>query len=111
MNIGIDIISIDKFRRIKISDFKHWGHVFTEHEWKYAFTHKVKSAERLAGIFAAKEAAMKAAGKAGLKSFRKFLVSYKSDGAPRLNLSGYKLSISHDSKSAIAVVIKCNETN
>lgn len=111
MNIGIDIISIDKFRRIKVSDFRYWRHVFTEQEWKYAFTHKVKSAERLAGTFAAKEAAMKAAGKTSIKSFRKFLVLHKSDGAPRLNLSGYKLSISHDSKSAVAVVIKCNETN
>lgn len=111
MNIGIDLISIDKFRRIKISDFKHWKHVFSEQEWKYAFTHKVKSAERLSGIFAAKEAAMKAFGKTGVKNFLKFLVSHKNDGAPLLNLPGYKLSISHDSKSAVAVVIKCNEGN
>lgn len=106
MNIGIDLISIDKFRRIKISDFKHWRHVFTEQEWKHVFNHKIKSAERLAGIFAAKEAAMKAFGKTGVKNFLNFEISHLPSGAPKLNKSHSKISIAHNQDTAVAVVLR-----
>ena len=116
MNIGIDIASLKKFKRIKSSDFKHWRRVFTACEWKYAFSAGGKSAERLAGIFAAKEAAMKAFGKVGVKNFREFEISHTPSGAPKLNKPSpfgkepgkprSRVSIAHNQDTAIAVVLK-----
>ena len=81
-----------------------WDRVFSEAEWAYAFR-DAKSAQHLAGIFAAKEAAMKAYGRAGVKEFRSFEVRHNASGAPALAVRGSSLSISHDKHMAIAVVL------
>ena len=104
MNIGIDLVAIKRFEKIKAGDNKAWKHVFTEQEWDYAF-HDKHSAEHLAGMFAAKEAAMKASGKAGIKNMKTFEITHTKEGAPRLNKRGYRVSISHDHAYAIAVVL------
>ncbi len=104
--IGVDLISIKKFRKIKRSDYGHWERVFSSKEWAYAFG-DASSAEHLAGMFAVKEAAMKATGAVGVKNYRKFEVSHAKNGAPKLNLSKSKVSISHDRNYAVAVVLVC----
>ena len=106
MSIGIDIVSIKKFKRIKESDFKHWQKVFVPKEWQYAFAGKIKYAERLAGIFAAKEAAMKAFGKTGVKNFLAFEITHLPSGAPKLNKPRSKISIAHNQDMAVAVVLR-----
>ena len=103
MGIGIDLVAVRRFKKIKKADYDAWRHVFTGNEWKYAFkdTH---SAEHLAGMFAAKEAAMKASGKVGVQHMKMFEVSHTAKGAPMLNKAGYQVSISHDFAYAVAVV-------
>lgn len=117
MKLGVDIVSIKRFRKIEQPDYKDWARVFTEREWRYAFRGK-KSAQRLAGIFAAKEAAMKAVGAAGIAQFLNWEVrhDHNKEGRPILVRSGSKrisrrhcgknlLSVSHDSNMAIAAVL------
>lgn len=73
---------------------------------------KNQSAEHLAGIFAAKEAAIKAL-RLKPKSWHQIEVKKERDGSPKLILYGtvtqkikeLRLSISHDGDYALAVVI------
>ncbi len=104
MNIGIDLISVKKFKKIKSSDYGHWERIFSLKEWGYAFD-DASSAEHLAGIFTAKEAAMKATGMVGGKNYRKFEIIHAKNGAPKINIKGGKISISHNQELAIAVVL------
>ena len=106
MNIGIDLVAIKRFQKLKAGDYKAWKHVFTVREWTYAFrAHHAHVAEHLAGMFAAKEAAMKASGKVGIENLKTFEIAHTTQGAPRLNKRGYHVSISHDHAYAIAVVL------
>ncbi len=104
MNVGVDLIAVKKFKKIKRSDYGHWERVFSPPEWEYAFGDK-SSAEHLAGMFAAKEAAMKATGAVGAKNYRKFEITHFKNGAPKINLSKAKISISHNQDMAVAVVL------
>ena len=101
--IGIDMVSVARFRKIKKTDYKHWSRVFRQEEWAHAFRDE-HSSEHLAGIFAAKEAAMKAFGTTGAGHFFDFEVSRTASGAPILNRKAL-VSISHDGRYAIAVVL------
>lgn len=101
--LGVDIVSIARFRRIKKTDYKHWSRVFTKKEWAYAFEGG-GHARRLAGMFAAKEAAMKAFGNAGAAHFLDFEISHAVSGTPSLNQKAL-VSISHDERLAIAIVL------
>ena len=104
MNIGTDLVAVRRFKKIKKADYAAWSRVFTEQEWDYAF-HDKHSAEHLAGMFAAKEAAMKASGRVGIKNLKIFEITHTAEGAPRLNKRGYRVSISNDRAYAIAVVL------
>ena len=104
MNIGIDAVSVKRFRHIKKTEYRYWKRVFTPYEWGYAFTGS-HSAERLAGIFAAKEAAMKALRKVGAKEFKKIKISHGKSGEPGINRKGCKVSITHDENMAFAVIL------
>ena len=104
MNIGIDLVAVRRFKKIKKSQYGVWNRVFSEQEWDYAF-HDTHSAQHLAGMFAAKEAAMKASGKTGIENMNMFEIAHTPQGAPRLNKRGYCVSISHDHAYAIAVVL------
>ena len=103
--VGIDLIAIARLKKIKKSDFSRWTHVFADDEWKYAFASSQDAASRLADIFAAKEAAMKAYRLVGVKNFKRFRVCYDYFGVPSLYLRKANLAISHDQNMAIAVVI------
>ena len=103
MKIGVDLVSIRRFSRIRKTEYRSWKRVFSEAEWRYSFK-DAHFASHLAGIFAAKEAAMKATGKPARDRFRNIEVGYKN-GAPSLNLSKSAVSISHDKTYAIACVL------
>lgn len=103
MKIGIDIVAVRRFKNIRRTDYQAWSRVFNEAEWEYSFK-DVHTASHLAGIFAAKEAAMKATGKTGKEYFSYFKVTRK-EGAPFINITKGALSISHDGQYAIACVV------
>lgn len=104
MHIGIDIVSLRDFQTIKKKDYPHWQRVFTKREWTYAF-HDAHAREHLGGMFAAKEAAMKATGKTGLNHLLRFEVLHNRAGAPSITLPGALVSISHSREYAVALVI------
>lgn len=100
MKIGIDIVSIDRFKNIKKEDYSKWSKVYTKSEWFYAFS-SAKFKERLAGLFAAKEAALKA-GKCS-KSLLFYEIKHDQKGQPKLKNA--LVSISHDNGFAISIVL------
>ena len=104
MNIGIDIVAIKRFKKIKKADRTHWKKVFTDQEWEYAFL-RPNPALQCAGMFAAKEAAMKATEKAGSGYFIRHEILHKKSGAPYFKNKRFSLSISHDELYAIAVAL------
>lgn len=104
MNIGIDLISVGRFKNLKVDDFANWNKTFKEQEWLYAFK-DVHSAEHLAGIFAVKEAAIKVFGLADSASFGDFEVHHDSLGKPFLNIENVAVSVSHSQEHAVAVVL------
>ena len=110
VGVGIDLVEIPRIARAAEKE-RFLSHVFTEGE----LAHAGGRAERLAGIFAAKEAFSKAVGTglAGI-SLAEVEVVWNGDGAPSLRLHGETaarhpglslfLSISHDGGFAAAVV-------
>ena len=104
MEIGIDIVRIKRFKLLIKGDLKYWGHVFTRQEWEYAFK-KSGAALHLAGIFAAKEAALKAVGTKN-KTPASFELFHEKSGKPFFKNRRLKVSISHDGEYAVAVVVK-----
>lgn len=104
MKLGIDIIKISKFRKIKKEDFSLWNKVFSKNEWTYCFKDKLY-AQHLAGIFAAKEAAFKAMGWTNFSDLGKIEASHTKGGLPVLNFKKLHVSISHNDDTAIAVVV------
>lgn len=102
--IGIDIIAIVRFRGLKKTDYRHWSGVFTQSEWTYAFSDS-RPSQHLAGIFAVKEAAIKAFGRMGAGRFLDFEVRHAPSGKPALNRRRALVSISHEQRYAIAIVL------
>ncbi|MCK9191583.1 MAG: holo-ACP synthase [Sphaerochaetaceae bacterium] len=113
--IGVDIVNIS--RMTKLSEATKKG-IFNkaEIERSNTFTSSQAKAEYLAGRFAAKEALAKALGVAFTKlKPSEIVVTNLDSGKPVLNLEGQskenfptlkcEISISHDSPSAIAVVL------
>ena len=120
VGLGIDIAEID---RIEASILRHGAHflerIFTPGEIAYCERHRNK-AERYAGRFAAKEAAMKALGTGWGKGVRwvDIEVIRAPGGKPSLKLAGraqeiaaelgvknISLSITHSGNTAFAQVI------
>lgn len=109
--IGVDLVLISRFKKIRKGGYRHWNKVFTKQEWEYAFKDS-HAAEHLAGIFALKEAAMKACEEAGISRFQNWEVRHRISGAPKLYFIGKTkrnmksfASVSHNENSAIAFVI------
>lgn len=105
--LGIDILEIKRFRGIAKDDFSSWSKVFTEKEWEYCFE-KSLPAQHLAGIFASKEAVMKALGKSVTKRYDVIEIQHGPNGQPLVRFSvpnkhPVEISISHDQKTAVAV--------
>ncbi len=101
--IGIDIVDINKF-----SNKKMIKNIFTDNEFVYA-NNKVNSNVTLAGIFAAKEAALKAYNLNIADILRKNIEIRHEENIPVLYIKSFKakanISISHDGDYAVAI---CN---
>ena len=116
--VGIDLVMVSRIA----SSLEHFGErflhrIFTPGEIAYAMAAPALTVERLAGRFAAKEAAMKALGLAGRGvGWRQIEVTTSDSGAPELQLHGearalavaagdLALSLSHEGDFATAIVI------
>ena len=107
---GIDIISIERFRNINSKEYSYWSKIFSASEWQYAFS-RADSGATLAGIYAAKEAVMKAVGGDLLKRADRIIVGHLSDGRPTVIIDkqeqpSINVSISHDAGVAVAVAVQ-----
>lgn len=105
--IGIDIISTARFKKISANDYEYWSKFFSQDEWEYAFA-KADSAAALAGIYAAKEAVMKAASGDLLGRADRISVVHLPAGKPVIKIDkqpqpSIVISISHDAGLAVAV--------
>ena len=113
---GIDLVEVARFRELNPQILKRFfTRVFTEDERRYI----TGSFERAAGIFAAKEALVKALGCGiGPVSWQEVVIRYEDTGKPLLELkgkakdaeqalgiSGWSLSISHTKSNAVAVAV------
>jgi len=104
--IGIDIINIDRIKKsLKSAVFAK--KTFTPAEILYAES-KADSAQTYAGLFAAKEATVKALGTGftGL-NLEQIEIKHSAQGQPFavVDSKEIKISISHDSGFAVAVAI------
>ena len=106
--IGIDIVDINKFKKITYSSKPHfYEKLFLKSEIDYCIRFK-NSAERFAGKFAAKEAVLKSV--SGKISFLDIETLHSND-KPIVKLRNKKqkynflVSISHEKNFAISVVI------
>ena len=109
IKIGIDMVYIPKFEKTLKENPSYFSQkIFSFEEWNNA------SIETLAGIFATKEATMKALGvKPG--KWLEICVEHTKDGKPFLSQFpqtnkkqkkwSHELSISHDGKYAIANIV------
>ncbi len=97
---GIDIIRIARIEKsLEKDSFKKA--VFTESEIAYS-----KNAQSFAGIFAAKEAYLKAVGTGINCRLNTIEILHNSSGKPYINgVEKSDVSISHDGEYAVAVVI------
>ena len=111
MNVGIDLVKIENINKLKKLE-----KVFTKNELEYISKHN--SLETIAGLYASKEAMLKSL-KLGISSYELLDIEVRHDenNAPYLTFYGnlkkkivneqlsFSLSISHDGKYAIAIVI------
>ncbi|HLD31632.1 MAG TPA: 4'-phosphopantetheinyl transferase superfamily protein [Patescibacteria group bacterium] len=106
--IGIDIADTARFVKLKKEDFPYWEKYFTQGEWGYSFG-KANPEEHLSGIFAAKEAVMKALGGEFVGRFDKIQIIHSEGGQPIALIQNEKrnveVSISHDHGVSVAVAI------
>lgn len=99
IGIGIDIVEIDRIK--KAVESEHFlNRVYTSDEKDYASS-KHNPFQTYAGMFAAKEAAVKALG--GV--INDYEVFHTIQGKPYLNKPNTQLSISHCDKYAVAFVV------
>ena len=100
MRVGTDIVQISRITEsIKSEHFLK--NVFTESECKYA-----KKAESYAGLFAAKDAYLKALGTGIDRRLNEIEILHDEKGKPYISgAPNSDLSISHDGEYAIAVVL------
>ena len=111
LGIGVDLVDISRFEKAIDQTPKLKDRLFTEDE-------KSLSTQSLAARFAAKEALMKAVGKAKGLSFQGVSVVKNEDGRPFFQLTGeteqtikshgiqnLHLSLSHDGDMAVAYVV------
>lgn len=118
VSIGVDVVDIDRMRRIVDRQPRFVERVFTEEERSYS-ERAVDPAERFAARFAAKEAGLKALGVGlGGADFVDLAVDKRASGEPVLIVSGraaerahalgigsWLLTLSHSDVVACAVVV------
>ena len=106
---GIDLVKVDRFDKLK-SNNSFMNSIFTEEEIEY-IKFRNNDSSTIAGMFAAKEAFLKAL-KKGIDycPFKDIKISRDSDNIPFIifnnnqDINNISLSISHDGEYAIAIV-------
>ena len=119
---GIDLVEIARFRELDPKILKRfYARVFTPGERAYIGG----SFERAAGIFAAKEALVKALGCGiGLVTWQEVGIGYDAQGKPLpeltgsakkaeqvLGISAWSISISHTRSNAVAVAVAISRSS
>ena len=100
MKVGTDIVHIPRIEKAIQSD-SFVKRVYTKSELEYC-----KRAESFAGLFAAKEAYMKALGGGIDREFTEVEIAHDKKGKPYISgVENSDLSISHDGEYAVATVI------
>ena len=119
---GVDIVEINKFKKVFLKNKDFLQDIFTEKERDYCLSRK-DPYQHFAGRFAAKEACMKALG-IGLSgtgidhTFQEIETLPQSSGKPKLSVNGwaekiskkrnieqFTISISHSAKYVVATAI------
>lgn len=119
MNIGTDIVDIKRFEKLK-TDRLFMEKIFLSSELEYIKSRNNNTAT-IAGIYAAKEALLKAF-KMGINNYplKDIEIMHDSNNAPYIvlhndikqsNEKEIDVSISHDGDYAIAIVIVSNYSN
>lgn len=100
IRVGCDLVYIPRFIEMLEKNPAMLERIFTVHESKDT------PFESLAGIFAAKEALVKACGIAP-GHWKQIEIIKKKDGRPEVSIDGYEIdiSVSHDGEYAFAVAI------
>ena len=116
MGVGIDVERVARFRGITRDERRFLESTFSKQEMAYC-KGKADPPVHFAGIFAAKEAALKAVGslREGKFNLVRFEVLHDAKGAPVLRYSGanagllegvsVEISISHTFENAVAVAL------
>lgn len=106
--IGVDVIKVGRLKKIKVKDFAFWNRIFSKKEWLYSFA-QPHPHETLAGIFAVKEAILKAGAIDTAEKFVCIEITHSKNGAPHAKVQGCKrsvqISISHTKEIAVAVAL------
>src|SRR3989344_7411342 len=101
--VGIDVVRIDRFRKVSVDDLVYWQKFFTMEEIQYSLI-KPDFHAHLAGILAAKEAVMKAIGTELVGRFDLIHITHTATGAPKATVQNWlqevAISISHDGEYA-----------
>ncbi len=100
IKIGCDLVFIPRFKKILLRTPAVRRRIFLPQEEKNA------SVNTLAGIFAAKEAAVKAFGVPAGR-WQEIEIYHEKNGEPRIRIKGRKckVSIAHDGDYAMALVV------
>ena len=109
IGVGIDIIDVERFKEIPFEENpSFYNRIFSTSEIKYCLKHK-KPYEHFAGKFAIKEATIKSIQE---KITILKLETFHSESKPEVKINGelgkkynFLVSVSHEKKFAIAVVI------
>ena len=109
MELGLDIVEIDRIRRLARRTPRFLPRVFTAQEIAYCRGKKFPW-QHFAVRFAAKEAVWKALDKDGV-NLKDISVSRDARGKPGVLLkgkkaAGFKLSLSHSDRYAVAVAVR-----
>jgi holo-[acyl-carrier protein] synthase len=109
MEIGLDIVEIDRVRKLVTKTPKFLDRVFSAAEIAYCSKKKIPW-QHYAVRFAAKEAVWKAIDKAGL-ALKDISVANDKRGKPGVVIKGkpakgFKLSLSHSDRYAVAVAVR-----
>ena len=107
---GIDIIEIDRIKKLMEKDERLKNRIFTENEIRYC-EKKRKKYHHYAVRFAAKEAVWKALGKGGV-GLKNIEIRNRSNGQPQVYVKGKRLdplkilvSLAHSRDYAVAQAI------
>ncbi len=112
MGIGIDLCEISRMQRL-LDEGRSLRRMFTEEEEAYIRGKGASAAQTMAGLFAAKEAVLKALGTGLTISLTDVVITHTELGQPQAQLTGKAadlggsilLSITHDGNMAAGMAL------